>query len=122
MKLEKFWHRAHTPMHVSRYCVAMLALLCYPTNYPGATAPTCDLLSSVFSEFIMAYGPVIQVIDNAIFTTQGSSSIGLSLPQINNIFLRRDGANNTTGDLNMSGRRVINIPTPTEGQYAANKS
>jgi hypothetical protein len=32
------------------------------------------------------------------------------------------GANNATGDLNMSGRRVINIPTPTEGQYAANKS
>jgi hypothetical protein len=51
-----------------------------------------------------------------------SSDIGLTLPQINNVFLRRDGANNATGDLNMSGRRVLNIPTPTEGQDAANKN
>jgi hypothetical protein len=60
--------------------------------------------------------------DNAIFTTQAGSSTGLTVPQINNIFLRRDGANNATGDLNMSGRRVINIPTPTEGKDAANNS
>ena len=51
-----------------------------------------------------------------------SSSIGITLPQINNIFLRRDGANNATGDLNMGGHRVINILTPTEGQDATNKT
>jgi hypothetical protein len=60
--------------------------------------------------------------DNAIFTTKASSSIDLTLRQINNIFLRRDRANNATGDLNMSRRRVINIPTSSEGQDAANKS
>jgi hypothetical protein len=61
--------------------------------------------------------------DNAIFTIQARSSIGITLPQINNIFLRRDGANNATGDLNMGGRRVKKyIPAPTEGQDASNKS
>jgi hypothetical protein len=59
---------------------------------------------------------------SAIFTIHASSSIGLTLPQRNNIFLRRNGANNATCDLNMSGRRVLNIPTPTERQDDANKS
>jgi hypothetical protein len=59
--------------------------------------------------------------DTAIFTTQASSSVGITLPQINYVFLGCDGANNATGDLNMSGRRVINIPIPTEGQDATNK-
>ena len=51
-----------------------------------------------------------------------SSNIGITLPQINNVFLRRDGANNATGDINMSGHKVTNISTPTEGQDAANKT
>ena len=57
-----------------------------------------------------------------IFTTHTSSSIGITLPQINSIFLRRYGANNVRSDLNMSGYRVMNIPAPTEGQDATNKT
>jgi hypothetical protein len=50
----------HTPTHVSRYCVAMLALRCYSTNYLDATAPAYDLLSSVFS--VLAYSPIVSLV------------------------------------------------------------
>jgi hypothetical protein len=50
--------------------------------------------------------------DSAIFTTNTSSSIGITMAQINNVFLRRDGANNATGELNMSGHKIINIASP----------
>ena len=36
--------------------------------------------------------------DDVIFTTNTSSSIGVTMSQINNVFLRRDGANNATGE------------------------
>ena len=48
-----------------------------------------------------------------IFTTNTSSTIGVTMAQINNVFLRRDGANNATGELNMSGHKIINIGTPS---------
>jgi hypothetical protein len=58
--------------------------------------------------------------DSAIFTTNTSSSIGVTMAQINNVFLRRDGANNATGELNMSGHKVVNIATPnTPGDVAS---
>ena len=60
--------------------------------------------------------------DTAIFTTNTSSSIGVTMAQINNVFLRRDGANNATGDLNMSGHKVINIASPSAAGDAASKS
>jgi hypothetical protein len=40
--------------------------------------------------------------DSAMFTTNTSSTTGVTMAQINNVFLRRDGANNATGELNMS--------------------
>ena len=59
--------------------------------------------------------------DSAIFTTNTSSTIGVTMAQINNVFLRRDGANNTTGELNMSGHKIINIGTPGTLGDAASK-
>ena len=60
--------------------------------------------------------------NTAIFTTNTSSSIGVTMAQINNVFLRRDGANNATGELNMSGHKVVNIATPSASGDAASKS
>jgi hypothetical protein len=59
--------------------------------------------------------------DSAIFTTNTSSSIGVTMAQINNVFLRRDGANNATGELNMSANKVINIATLNTPGDAASK-
>ena len=60
--------------------------------------------------------------DGVIFTTTTSSSIGVTMSQINNVFLRRDGANNATGELNMSGHKVINIAAPNASGDATSKS
>ena len=59
--------------------------------------------------------------DSNIFTTKTSSTIGVTMAQINNVFLRRDGANNATGELNMNGHKVINISTPSATGDAASK-
>ena len=59
--------------------------------------------------------------DSAIFTTNTSSTIGVTMAQINNVFLRRDGANNATGEQNMSGPKIINIGTPGAVGDAASK-
>jgi hypothetical protein len=59
--------------------------------------------------------------DSAIFTTNTSSTIGVTMAQINNVFLRRDGANDATGDLNMSGHKIVNIGTPGASGDAASK-
>jgi hypothetical protein len=54
-----------------------------------------------------------------------TSSIGLTMGQINNTFLRRDGGNAMTADLNLNKHRVINLSEPTAAddavtrQYAA---
>ena len=58
--------------------------------------------------------------NTAIFTT--SSSIGVTMSQINNVFLWRDGANNATGELNMSGHKVINLASPNASGDATSKS
>ena len=60
--------------------------------------------------------------DDVIFTTNTSSSIGVTMSQINNVFLRRDGANNATGELNMNGHKVANIATPSSSGDATSKS
>ena len=46
---------------------------------------------------------------------------GINAAEINNLFLRRDGANKATGDLDMDNHRVLNITDPTEAQDIANK-
>ena len=43
------------------------------------------------------------------------------MAQINNVLLRRDGDNNATGELNMSGHKIINISTPGAVGDAASK-
>jgi hypothetical protein len=63
-----------------------------------------------------------QLNDSAIFTTNTSSSIGITMVQINNVFLRRDGTNNVTGELNMNGHKVVNIATQSASGDAASKS
>jgi hypothetical protein len=60
--------------------------------------------------------------DSSDVVPHTSSSIGITLPQINNVFLRRDGENNATGNINMSGHKITNISTPIEGQDATNKT
>jgi hypothetical protein len=42
-----------------------------------------------------------------------TSSIGLMMGQINNVFIRRDGNNVMSADLNMNRHRVINLSAPT---------
>jgi antitoxin component of RelBE/YafQ-DinJ toxin-antitoxin module len=41
-----------------------------------------------------------------------TSSIGLTMAQINNTFLRRDGNNIMTADLNLNKHRLINLNEP----------
>ena len=59
--------------------------------------------------------------EGIIFTTNTSSTIGVTMAQINNVFLRTDGANNATGDLNMSGNKVVSLGIPTVEGDAASK-
>jgi hypothetical protein len=44
------------------------------------------------------------------------------MAQINNVFLRRDGANNATGESNMNGYKVVNIDSPSAAGDAATAS
>jgi hypothetical protein len=41
--------------------------------------------------------------------------------QINNTFLRRDGANTACGDIDLDSHKLINVLNPTEAQDAATK-
>ena len=47
---------------------------------------------------------------------------GISLDQDNDIFLRRDGANTITGDINLNSHRLVNVSDPTNSRDAATKS
>jgi hypothetical protein len=50
-----------------------------------------------------------------------TSSIGLTMGQINNAFVRRDGANSLTADLNPNRHRVINLSAPTAADDAVTR-
>jgi len=47
---------------------------------------------------------------------------GFSLEQANDIFLRRNGANTITGDINLNYHRLVNVADPTNSQDAATKN
>ena len=46
---------------------------------------------------------------------------GINVSEINNLFLRRDGANAATGDLNMGNHRILNVTDPTDPSDLVNK-
>jgi hypothetical protein len=50
-----------------------------------------------------------------------TSSIGLTMGQINNTFLRRDGGNAMTADLNLNKHRLINLSEPTAADDAVTR-
>jgi hypothetical protein len=50
-----------------------------------------------------------------------TSSIGLTMGQINNAFVRRDGSNVMSADLNMNRHRVINLSAPTAADDAVTR-
>jgi hypothetical protein len=50
-----------------------------------------------------------------------TSSIGLTMAQINNTFLRRDGGNVMTADLNLNKHRLINLSEPTAADDAVTR-
>ena len=45
----------------------------------------------------------------------------VSLPEINNTFLRRDGRNTATWTINMTGNTFTNVSNPVDNHDAANK-
>lgn len=59
--------------------------------------------------------------DENISTTNVSTSIGLTLSQIVNVFLRRDGGNNAIGHLDMNNHKIVNVDDPIALGDAVNK-
>jgi len=55
-------------------------------------------------------------------SSQRIVSGGVTLSQINNTFLRRDGANTAIGDVNLEFHKLINVKDPTNAQEAATKN
>jgi hypothetical protein len=54
-------------------------------------------------------------------TPSVTSSIGLTMGQINNTFLRRDRGNTMTADLNLNKHRLINLSEPTAADDAVTR-
>jgi hypothetical protein len=52
---------------------------------------------------------------------QSVVSGGVTLSQMNSTFLRLDGENTATGDINLGSHKLINVLNPTEAQDAATK-
>ena len=55
------------------------------------------------------------------YITPVSSSIGLTMSQITNVFLRRDGGNNAVGVLDMNNHKIVGIADPAGPSDAVNK-
>jgi hypothetical protein len=49
------------------------------------------------------------------------TSLGVTISQIGNSFLRRDGSSTDAGDINVDRRKLINVADPTEGNYVTIK-
>ena len=54
-------------------------------------------------------------------TMQRIVSGGVTLSQINNTFLRRDGENTASADIDMDGKAIKNLSLPDKQTDAANK-
>ena len=47
---------------------------------------------------------------------------GITIPQANDFFLRRDGENSATKDINLNSHKLINVLDPVQAQDAATKN
>ena len=47
---------------------------------------------------------------------------GVSVRYVNNNFLKRDGSNDATGDINLNSNKITNLADPTSSLDAANKN
>lgn len=55
-------------------------------------------------------------------TSQRTVSGGVTLSQMNNTFLRRDGETTADGDINFNAHKLINVKDPVDAQDAATRS
>jgi hypothetical protein len=58
---------------------------------------------------------------NSTTTASAGTSVGLTVSQIANLFLRRDGENKMSGDIDMGGNKLLNVADPVGVGDAANK-
>jgi len=54
--------------------------------------------------------------------TQETSSSDVTITQMSDYFLRRDGTNTTIGSINMTGNTLMNVSKPVANHDAANKA
>ena len=54
--------------------------------------------------------------------SQRTISGGVTLSQVNNTFLRRDGETAAVGDINLAAHKLINVKDPVDAQDAVTKS
>jgi hypothetical protein len=59
--------------------------------------------------------------DNASSSSNYVVSGGITPSQATNTFLRRDGGNTATADINLDSHRLVNVADPTNNKDAANK-
>ena len=52
---------------------------------------------------------------------QENDSSDVSLTQMNDVFLRRDGSNTIAGSINMAGNTLMNVSGPVHNHDVANK-
>ena len=55
-------------------------------------------------------------------TSQRTVSGGVTLSQVNNTFLRRDGETAADGDINLNAHKLVNVKDPVDAQDAATRS
>ena len=53
-------------------------------------------------------------------SSQRVVSGGVTLTQVTNAFLRRDGGNTVTSNMNLDSHKIINVLNPTSDQDAGN--
>jgi len=65
--------------------------------------------------------PVDKFGRTAVGTSQRVVSGGVTLSQVNNTYLRRDGENTATADINLASHKLINVSDPANDQDAVTK-
>ena len=71
----------------------------------------------------MDYGSVYKMPIDIFGRTDGSRVVsdGVTLSQVNNLFLRRDCGNTATSDINLDNHKLINVTDPTNDQDVVTK-